>query len=140
MNHRRVAVAALAAAGLLAVGACGDPDSQQPAQAQPDRAVVEANLRAADAHRKFQDAVELGRSSPGLLIQDSIDAALQRKQAEEAAAKKVVVYAPASPDAIEHNAIEAAKPRVHYRPFSPDAIEHSALEAADVAPWWAQKR
>ncbi len=113
MNHRRVAVAALAAAGLLAVGACGDPDSQEPAQAQQAPA---AHQRMVEAHRNFQQAFE------------------------DAAAKKVVVYAPASPDAIEHNAVEAAKPLVHYRPFSPDAIEHNAVEAADAAPWWAHKR
>jgi hypothetical protein len=140
MNHRRAAVAALAAAGLLALGACGDPDSpQQAAQAQPERGAAEANQRALDAHRKFQRAVELGRSSPNLLIQDSIDEALRRKQAEEAAAKTKVAYLPASPDQIERRAVAAAEAKVHYAPVSPDQIERRAL-ASISSPWWTHKR
>ena len=137
MNYRRSVAGALAVAGLLALAACGDPDNPQPA-AQPDRAAVEANLRVADAHREFQQAVALGPSSPNLLIQDSIDAALRQKQAEEAAANTKVAYVPASPDQIERRAVEAAK-KVHYLPVSPDQIERRALEPVS-APWWTHKR
>jgi hypothetical protein len=57
MNYRRAAVAALAAGGLLVLGACGDPDNPQPAaQAQPERGALEARQRMIDAHEQFQQA------------------------------------------------------------------------------------
>ena len=139
MNHRRVAIAALATAGLLALGACGDPDSPQPAaQAQPERGVAEANQRALDAHRKFQQAFEDAAAN-----QRALEAHRQFQQAlVEVAARDHVAYAPASPDQIERQAAGAAEARAQYRPFSADQIERRALEAApdSAAPWWTQKR
>jgi hypothetical protein len=139
MNHRRVAIAALAAAGLLALGACGDPDSPQPAaQAQPGPRVAAANQRALNAHRNFQRAVEEAAAN-----QRMVDAHRKFQEAlVEIAAKDHVAYAPASADQIERRAVAAAEARVQYRPFSADQIERRADAAAShsAAPWWTQKR
>ena len=142
MNHRRAAVAALAAAGLLALGACGDPGNpRREAQAQPDRAAAEANQRMLDAHREFQQAFEDGAAN-----QRALEAHREFQEAlVEVHANDVVVYAPASPDQIERRAVEAAgavDARVHYRPFSADQIERRAVASASgsPSPWWTQKR
>ncbi len=139
MNHRRVAVAALAAAGLLALGACGDPDTpRQEAQARPERGALEANQRTLDAHRRFQQAFEDAAAN-----QRALEAHKKFQEAlVEVHAKDVIVYAPASPDQIERRAVAAAEARVHYRPFSPDQIERRAVEAAaaSASPWWTHKR
>lgn len=120
MNHRRAAVTALAAAGLLALAACGDPDSPQQAlqaaQQQPERGAAEANQRMLDAHRNYQQAFE------------------------DAAAVAPVHYVPASPDQIERRAVAAAGAPVHYPPASADHVERRAVGADGPALWWTQKR
>jgi hypothetical protein len=139
MNHRRAAVAALAVAGLLALGACGATDSpRQEAQAQPERGAAEANQRMLDAHRRFQQAIEDAAAN-----QRALDAHRTFQQAlVEVAAEDHVAYVPASPDQIERRAVQAAEARVQYRPVSADQIERRAVQAAadSSAPWWTHKR
>jgi len=142
MNHRRVAVAALATAGLLALGACGDPASTgQQAQPLPERGAVEANQRMLDAHLDFQQAFKDAAAN-----QQALEAHLKFQQAlVEVHAKDMVAYAPASPDQIERRAVKAAgavEARVHYHPFSADQIERRAVASASptASPGWARFR
>jgi hypothetical protein len=63
MNHRRSITVGLAVAGLLALGACGDPDD--PAQpVQPLSAAPAVNQSLIDAHREFQQAFEAEQVRP----------------------------------------------------------------------------
>jgi DNA-binding GntR family transcriptional regulator len=138
MNYRRAAVAALAAGGLLVLGACGDPDNPQPAaQAQPDRGALEAHQRMVDAHERFQQAY-----ADAAAVKRANEAHKKFQEAlVEIAGPKVVVYSPASPDQVERRTVESAEARAQYRPFSADQIERRAVAAAsDSAPWWTQKR
>jgi hypothetical protein len=137
MNHRRVAVAALAAASLLALGACGDPDSPQPAaQAQPERGVAEATQRAADAHHKFQQAFEDAAAN-----QRALEAHRKFQQAlVEIAANQPML------DAKDHPRYNPTDAAASAGAVPTDAKDHPrynptvAAASPSAAPWWTQKR
>ena len=160
MNYRRSAVAALAAGGLLVLGACGDPDNPQPAaQAQPERGALEAHQRMLDAHERYQQAF-----ADAAAVKRANDAHKEFQEAlVEIAGPKVVVYSPASADQLERRAVDAAQAHVQYRPLSADQLERRAIESAEAraqyrpfsadqierravaaasasAAWWTHKR